>query len=150
MLMTLEWIQITDSAEELSEMIIRSEQAQQYKDAHEAVYRDKELSADIFAFQRLKEQYEDVQRFGKYHPDYSRIMKQIRVDKRKLDMNEKVAALRVAENELQDLLDEVSFIVGRSVSEAVKIPSGNPFFASSASSCSTGGCGSGGACSCSA
>ncbi|MDS8771844.1 YlbF family regulator, partial [Streptococcus pneumoniae] len=77
--------------------------------------------------------YEEVQRFGKYHPDYKRVMKQIRVDKRRLDLNEKVAELRLAENELQDLMDQVSFILGRSVSEAVKIPSSNPFFSSDSS-----------------
>lgn len=149
MFITSEWMQVTDVAEELSQMILESEQAKQYELAWHAVYTDKQLAGEVTAFQRLKDQYEEVQRFGKYHPDYSRVMKQIRVDKRRLDLHEKVAALRLAENDMQDLLDEVSFIIGRSVSESVKIPSGNPFFAS-ASSCSTGGCGSGGACSCSA
>lgn len=75
-------------------------------------------------------------------------MKQIRTEKRALDLNEQVAALKVAENDYQDLLDEISFIIGRSVSEAVKIPASNPFFASG-SSCGSG-CGTGGSCSCSA
>ncbi|MFD1862366.1 YlbF family regulator [Planococcus chinensis] len=148
MFMTYEWAQITDSAEELSEMILQSEQAEQYRAAYNAVYNDKNLADEIAAFARLKDQYEEVQRFGKYHPEYSRVMKQIRIDKRRLDLNEKVAELRFAENSLQDLIDQVSFIIGRSVSEAVKIPSSNPFF-SSDSSCG-GSCGTGGGCSCSA
>ena len=148
MFMTYEWVQITDSAEELSEMILQSEQAELYRKAYDTVYHDKDLAKEIHAFAGLKEQYEEVQRFGKYHPDYSRVMKQIRVDKRRLDLNGQVAALRLAENELQDLIDQVSFIIGRSVSEAVKIPSTNPFF-SSDSSCG-GSCGTGGGCSCSA
>lgn len=148
MIMTFDWVQITDSAEELSHMILESEQAKKYNDAYNDVYQNKSLSNEIHAFARLKERYEEVQRFGKYHPDYKLVMKQIRVDKRRLDLNEKVAALRLAENELQDLLDQVSFIIGRSVSEAVKIPSSNPFF-SSESSCG-GSCGTGGGCSCSA
>lgn len=148
MIMTFDWVQITDSAEELSHMILESEQAKNYNDAYNDVYQNKSLSDEIHAFARLKERYEEVQRFGKYHPDYKLVMKQIRVDKRRLDLNERVAALRLAENELQDLLDQVSFIIGRSVSEAVKIPSSNPFF-SSDSSCG-GSCGTGGGCSCSA
>lgn len=148
MFMTFEWAQITDSAEELSDMILQSEQAKHYRDAYDAVYNDKNLADEITAFARLKDQYEEVQRFGKYHPEYSRVMKQIRIDKRRLDLNEKVAELRFAENDLQDLMDQVSFIIGRSVSEAVKIPSSNPFF-SSDSSCG-GSCGTGGGCSCSA
>ncbi|MBB5179007.1 cell fate (sporulation/competence/biofilm development) regulator YlbF (YheA/YmcA/DUF963 family) [Planomicrobium koreense] len=148
MFMTYEWVQITDSAEELSELILQSEQAETYRQAYRDVYNDKNLADEIQAFARLKDQYEEVQRFGKYHPEYSRVMKQIRVDKRRIDLNEQVAALRFAENDLQDLMDQVSFIIGRSVSEAVKIPSSNPFF-SSDSSCGSG-CGTGGGCSCSA
>ena len=148
MIMTYEWVQVADSAEELSRMILQSEQAEQYRQAYHAVYDNKDLADEIIAFARLKELYEEVQRFGKYHPDYKDVMKRIRVDKRKLDLNEKVAELRLAENELQDLIDQVSFIIGRSVSEAVKIPSSNPFF-SSDSSCG-GSCGTGGGCSCSA
>jgi cell fate (sporulation/competence/biofilm development) regulator YlbF (YheA/YmcA/DUF963 family) len=148
MFITYEWVQITDSAEELSELILQSEQAETYRQAYRDVYNDKNLADEIQAFARLKDQYEEVQRFGKYHPEYSRVMKQIRVDKRRIDLNEQVAALRFAENDLQDLMDQVSFIIGRSVSEAVKIPSSNPFF-SSDSSCGSG-CGTGGGCSCSA
>lgn len=148
MIMTYEWAEITDFADELSQMILQSEQADLYRAAYASVYNDKNLADEIQAFARLKDQYEEVQRFGKYHPEYSRVMKQIRVDKRRLDLNEKVANLRLAENELQDLMDQVSFILGRSVSEAVKIPSSNPFF-SSDSSCG-GSCGTGGGCSCSA
>ena len=148
MLMTSDWMMILDEVDELSAMILSSTQAQQLRDAYKAVYEDEALSAQIKAFQRLKDHYEDVQRFGKYHPDYNTIMKQIRTEKRALDLNEEVAALKLAENDYQDLLDEISFIIGRSVSESVKIPASNPFFASG-SSCGTG-CGTGGGCSCSA
>lgn len=96
----------------------------------------------------MKEHYEDVQRFGKYHPDYHTIMKKIREQKRALDLDDRIAALKLAENDVQDLLDEVSLIIGRSVSEAVKVPVSNPFF-NSGSSCGAG-CGTGGSCSCSA
>ncbi len=149
MLMTSEWAFILDEADQLSAMILSSEPAQNLRIAYKAVYEDAELSDQIKAFSRLKEHYEDVQRFGKYHPDYHTIMKKIREQKRALDLNEKIAALKIAENEYQDLLDEVSLMIGKSVSEAVKVPVSNPFF-STDSGCSTGGCGSGGSCSCSA
>ena len=148
MLMTSDWVFILDEVDELSAMILSSNQAENLRLANKAVYEDAELSAQITAFQRLKDQYEDVQRFGKYHPDYHTIMKKIRTEKRLIDMNEQIAELKVAENDYQDLLDEVSMLIGRSVSEAVKVPVSNPFFASS-SSCGTG-CGTGGGCSCSA
>ena len=150
MLMTSEWALILDEADELSKMILSSEQAQNLRKSYEAVYSNEELVAQINGFGRLKEQYEDVQRFGKYHPDYHTIMKKIREQKRKMDLNEFVAALKLAENDYQDLLDEVSLLISRSVSEAVKVPVSNPFFANAAGGCSTGSCGTGGSCSCSA
>ncbi|MBD8025884.1 YlbF family regulator [Ureibacillus sp. Re31] len=146
--MTSEWAFILDEADELSAMILSSEQAQKLRNAYQDVYTNKDLVEQIRAFTRMKEQYEDVQRFGKYHPDYHTIMKKIREQKRNLDLDKRIANLKLAENDFQDLLDEISLIIGKSVSEAVKVPVSNPFFATS-SSCGSG-CGSGGSCSCSA
>ena len=148
MIMTSEWAFIIDEADELSAMILASEQAEKLRNAYKEVYSDRELVQQIHSFAKMKEQYEDVQRFGKYHPDYHTIMKKIREQKRALDIDERVANLKIAENDYQDLLDELSLIIGKSVSEAVKVPVSNPFFATG-SSCGSG-CGSGGSCSCSA
>jgi len=149
MIMTNEWVTIMDHSDDLCKMVLSSEQFDQYFLAHSAVYTNSNLVSEINRFAKLKDQYEEVQRFGKYHPDYSIVMKDIRVTKRNLDMIDEIAELKVAENDLQDLLDEVSLLVGKSVSEGVKVPVSNPFFASSDSSCGTG-CGTGGSCSCSA
>ncbi|WP_017379328.1 YlbF family regulator [Paenisporosarcina sp. TG-14] len=149
MMMTLEWANIMDEGDSLTQMILSSEQAERFKEAYFEVYTDDLLKIQIASFTRLKEQYEEVQRFGRYHPDYQQVMKSIRVQKRALDMNERVATLKLAENELQDLLDGVSLLIGKTVSESVEVPVSNPFF-TTASSCSTGSCGTGGSCGCSA
>ncbi|MBB4824047.1 cell fate (sporulation/competence/biofilm development) regulator YlbF (YheA/YmcA/DUF963 family) [Sporosarcina luteola] len=146
MMMTDEWLNIIECAEELSDLILRSDVVMEYRRASQAVYTDEDLVKAIQSFTVLKERYEEVQRFGKYHPDYNIVMKRIRAEKRELDLNEQVAALRLAENDVQQLLDEVSTMIAHSVSEAVKVPAGNGFFTTSCS----GGCGSGGSCSCSA
>ena len=86
MLMTSDWVFILDEVDELSAMILSSQAAQNLRQAYKAVYEDAELSIQIKTFQRLKDQYEDVQRFGKYHPDYNTIMKKIRTEKRQLDL----------------------------------------------------------------
>ena len=148
-MMTSDWALILEEVEVLNTMIRSSEQFANLKKAHEAIYSDAALVREINDFQRMKEQYEDVQRFGKYHPDYQKIMKSIRERKRSLDVNDKVSGLKLAENDYQDLLDEISLLIGKTVSEAVKVPVSNPFF-HAGSSCSSGGCGSGGSCSCSA
>lgn len=147
MMMTGEWIDIIDETDELAEMIVTSDVLLEYRFAHQQVYGDSELVKQIQSFSELKESYEEVQRFGRYHPDYNRVMKSIRLDKRALDMNEKVAALRLAENDVQYLLDEISAGVAHSVSQSVKLPSDNTFVTED--ECG-GSCGTGGGCSCSA
>lgn len=146
--MTSDWVMILDEADSLSEMILSSTLAENYRRSYEAVYTDEKLVEQINRFNKMKEQYEDVQRFGKYHPDYNTIMKEIRQQKRALDLDDRIAELKVAENDLQDLFDEISLLIGKTVSETVKVPVSNPFFDTS-SGCNSG-CGTGGGCSCSA
>ncbi|PAQ13866.1 regulator [Bacillaceae bacterium SAOS 7] len=145
---TLEKIHTMEQAEQLGQMVLLSDIAEKYRACYSLLYTTSETREKIQRFSRLKDLYEEVQRFGRYHPDYSRVMKEIREAKRDMDLDENVAAFRVAEKELQTLLDEISTLLGRSVSESIKVPTGNPFF-SADSSCG-GGCGSGGSCGCSA
>lgn len=144
---TSERVEILEEADQLVSMILESDIAEHYRQCLYSIKKNPETQAKIRQFVDMKNRYEEVQRFGKYHPDYKEVMGQIRVVKRELDLDEAIAEFKRAENDLQGLLDEVSVIIGRSVSESVKVPTGNPFFESS---CSTGGCGSGGGCGCSA
>ncbi|WP_428908759.1 YlbF family regulator [Niallia sp. Krafla_26] len=148
MLATIERVLILDRAEEISKMVLQSEIAEEYFRCIYKVKNNLETQRKIREFIKVKEQYEEVQRFGKYHPDYRVVMIKVRELKREMDLDEHVAKFRIAENELQSLLDEISVIIGHSVSEQIKVPTGNPFFDSS-SNCG-GGCGSGGSCGCSA
>lgn len=148
MKMTSEWVMILDEVDQLNDLILNSDVHRQLVDATEAVYSNPSLVQKITEFNKTKDLYEDVQRFGKYHPDYTQIMKLIRTQKRELDMDETISALKVAENEFQDLLDEIGIIIGKTISEAVKVPVSNPFFQTDPG-CG-GSCGTGGGCSCSA
>lgn len=147
MLATLERLEILDRTEELSEMVLQSDVVEYYFSCLNKVRTNRETQRKIKSFIKEKELYEEVQRFGRYHPDYQKVMRNIRELKREMDMDDHVAEFKKAENDLQALLDEVSVIIGKSVSENIKVPTGNPFFDSS-SSCG-GGCGSGGSCGCS-
>lgn len=147
LLATIERIEILDHAVQLAAMIIQSEEAENYRQCLYKLKNNKETQAKIRSFVKMKEHYEDVQRFGKYHPDYKNVMISVRELKREMDLDVNVAEFRKAENDLQAILDEVSVIIGYSVSKQIKVPTGNPFF-DSTSSCG-GGCGSGGSCGCS-
>lgn len=147
MLATIESVLILEKAEEIAQMIIQSEITDIYMSCLYKVKNNYDTQRKIRAFVKMKEQYEDVQRFGKYHPDYKTIIKEIRELKREMDLDENVSEFRKAENNLQGLLDEVSVRIGRSVSEHIKVLTGNPFFENQSHG---GGCGSGGGCGCSA
>jgi cell fate (sporulation/competence/biofilm development) regulator YlbF (YheA/YmcA/DUF963 family) len=147
-LATLERIELLEKAELLAKMILESDIAEQYQICLYNLQHNKETQRKINRFVNLKEHYDEVQRFGKYHPDYKLVMGQIREVKREMDLDPLVANFKLAENDLQYLLDEVGMIVAGAVSEHIKVPTSNPFFETSTSHGS--GCGGGGSCSCSA
>ncbi|MGV4320477.1 regulatory iron-sulfur-containing complex subunit RicF [Bacillus mojavensis] len=143
---TMESVRLQSEAQQLAEMILQSETAENYRNCYKRLQKDEEAGRIIRSFIKIKEQYEDVQRFGKYHPDYREISRKMREIKRELDLNDKVADFKKAETELQSILDEISVEIGTAVSEHIKVPTGNPYF-DGLSSCG-GGCGSGGGCGC--
>ncbi|GAE33830.1 YlbF family regulator [Halalkalibacter akibai] len=145
MLATITTIELLDHASELGEAIIQSETYLAYIEAKADLKADKEAQERIRQFNMMKDQYEEVQRFGKYHPDYDQISTNIRKSKREVDLTETVVAFKKAEKELESLLNEISGLIARSVSETIKVPTGNPFFDNM--SCS-GGCSTGGGCGC--
>jgi cell fate (sporulation/competence/biofilm development) regulator YlbF (YheA/YmcA/DUF963 family) len=145
-LATLERLELIESAEQLAKMVLESEIAEQYRFFLYKLQNNKESQRKINRFVSLKELYEEVQRFGKYHPDYKRVMIQIRESKREMDLDPCVADFKLAENDLQQLLDEISILVAGAVSPHIKVPTGNPFFDTHSSHGS--GCGGGGSCSC--
>ncbi|MRX71708.1 YlbF family regulator [Bacillus lacus] len=146
MLTTLESVNVLNKAEELAQLVMQSEIAEDYYRSLYRLQNDKEAQALISQFSKAKDLYEDVQRFGKYHPDHKRLTKEMREVKRNVDLHESVAAFKKAEKELQSLLDSISVEIGQAVSQYIKVPTGNPYF-DSLSSCG-GGCGSGGGCGC--
>ncbi|MCY8464617.1 YlbF family regulator [Bacillus atrophaeus] len=143
---TMESVRLQSEAQKLAGMILQSETAENYRNCYKRLQQDEEAGRIIRSFMDIKDKYEDVQRFGKYHPDYREISRKMREIKRELDLNDKVADFKKAETELQSILDEVSIELGTAVSEHIKVPTGNPYF-DGLSSCGSG-CGSGGGCGC--
>lgn len=148
MIATLEYVEILDQADVVIHKLLQSETLKEYKDAHHALQQNDDAQHLVQMFRRMKDQYEDVQRFGRYHPDYNEIIKNVRSAKRKMDMNEYVAAFKVAERNLQRLLDDISEYIAKSVSDHIIVPKDD--VALSDAGCSSGGCGTGGSCGCQA
>ncbi|SEP54990.1 YlbF family regulator [Piscibacillus halophilus] len=147
MLANMEVIDALEHAEKLGKMIKQSEDFHIYTKRKQDLYQDSEARKLMDDFAKMKEHYEDVQRFGRYHPDYSKIMKEIREQKRDLDMHETVAIYKQSETQLQGLLDDVSEIVANAISPNIKAPRDGIALKDTGSGC---GCGSGGSCGCQA
>ena len=143
MLATVETVDLLDLTDELSEMVNQSEQMLNYIEKKLQLKKDQQSQALLKAFEHKKEQYEDVQRFGRYHPDYRVITKETRLLKREIDMLDSVAQFKVAERELQMLLDDISERIAHSVSKQIMVPRDGALFTDV-------GCGHGGSCGCSA
>ncbi|MFB5281321.1 YlbF family regulator [Peribacillus asahii] len=147
MLATMETIEIVQKAEALAKLVMQSEIGENYFAHLYKLKNDQLAQQKIKKFVALKDLYEEVQRFGKYHPEYKRVNTDIREAKRDMDLHPTIADFKRAEMDLQTVLDEISMKIGRAVSPQIKVPTGNPFF-DSGSGCS-GGCGTGGSCGCS-
>lgn len=141
---TIETMEILDYSEELGRMVLDSDTYDTYIAAKKQLEEDKEAQALIQDFQDIKERYEDVERFGRYHPDYNKIMKEVRETKREMDMHKTVAMYKKAEREFQSLLDEISGIIANSVSPQIKVPKDGMVLQDSGGC----GCGTGGGCGC--
>ncbi|ENH98349.1 hypothetical protein J416_01379 [Gracilibacillus halophilus YIM-C55.5] len=143
MLATMEIVNILDQSEALGQMVLESEVMEEFQKAKSTMDHDTEAQALITRFNELKDSYEEVERFGRYHPDYNKIMKDIRVAKREMDMHHTVAEYKVAERNLQQLLDEVSEVVATSVSDNVKVPKDGAVLKEGGCGCGSGsgGCG---------
>ncbi|WP_042145042.1 YlbF family regulator [Paucisalibacillus sp. EB02] len=141
MIATLEYVTILDKSEMLADMVLSSDVYEEYKKAKLAMDTDPETQRLIKEFAAVKDQYEDVQRFGRYHPDYTDIMKSVRVKKRAMDLNDKVATYKIAERKFQGLLDEISQFIAFSVSDQIKVPKDG-------AALTDHGCGHGGGCGC--
>ena len=143
MIASMEYVTILDNSEQLGQMVLQSEVMEDYIEKKTALDEDKEAQQLIKAFTNIKDHYDDIQRFGRYHPDYQEIMRNVRQSKRAMDMHHTVAEFKIAERNLQSLLDEISQYIAGSVSDQIKVPIDGA--ALSDSGC---GCGSGGSCGC--
>lgn len=148
MLITLEYVEILDKTDELLQMIIHSDVMKQYQDAKNRLDHNADAQNLINRFSNIKEDFEEVRRFGTYHPDYNNIMKNVRSVKRNMDMNPFVANFKRTERELQRFLDEISEYIARSVSDNIMVPKDG--LALTDGGCASGSCSTGGSCGCQA
>lgn len=139
MIASMEYVSILDFTDELGQMVLHSDVMEDYHQKKLTLEQDEEAQRLIKAFLNIKDHYDDIQRFGKYHPDYQLIMKDVRQTKRAMDMHDTVAEFKIAERNLQNLLDEISEYIAGSVSLEIKVPKEGAALSDSGCGCSSGG-----------
>ena len=86
------------------------------------IEKDKDLKALIEEFNKVKIKYDDVSKYGKYHPDLKKVQLELLKIKETLYSNVIIEEYKKLEKELQKTLDHVSSEIAKSVSKKIKHP----------------------------
>lgn len=133
--------ELTLKAFELGELINLSAEVADYLYWKSVVEQDAGVQAAVKQFNKAKEQFQECERFGRFHPDYNAAKDRMVEVQAELDKHDSVRMFKAAEHAVDTLLYEVSRMIADAVSETVKVPSNDPNPKGS-------GCGSGGSCGC--
>lgn len=145
MIATMEHMSVLNMTDDLIEMLKHSEVYTNYQDKKNTLAQNAQAQGLISRFLKVRDRYDEVQRFGKYHPDYKKVIQEMMDIKRDVDMDDQIVAYKHAEQQMEALLNEVGLEIAQAVSASIKVPTGDPFFDRGCS----GGCGTGSACGCS-
>lgn len=124
----------------LGDMIKHSALTDEYVYWKQRLAQDEEAKRAAKLLAEAKEKFAECERFGHFHPDYHEALNRVHAAQAEADRVESVRRFKQAEQQLDELLHEISLILARAVSDSVKVP----YDGDDAS----GGCGSGGKCSC--
>lgn len=137
---TVDMAALLINAYELGDMINKSAAVSDYLYWKRRVDEDEDVQALVRKLEAKKELFEETQRFGHFHPNYHEAKDRVAEVEKELEQFEAVRRFKAAEKELDDILHQMSETIAYAVSETIKVPSNDPN--------PTGGCGSGGKCSC--
>ena len=76
----------------------------------------------ITDFNKAKNKYSEVSKYGKYHPDLKEVRITLAKTKEELFTNEIVGEYKKIEKEIQNLLDDVSRKIAKCISPKIKHP----------------------------
>lgn len=131
-------------AAELGDALMRSVEVANYLYWKDRMDSDPEALAMKRKLARAKERFEECERFGHFHPNYHEALDEVRNVEAESEQVEAIREFKRAEKALDELLYDISVTIAHAVSESVKVPGNDPLPVG----CGTGGCGSGGNCSC--
>lgn len=83
---------------------------------------DSELITLIESFNKVKMKYDEVTKYGKYHPDLKRVQLELSKKKEEVYTNVIIKEYKQLEKDLQKRLDHISSEIATSVSSKIKHP----------------------------
>jgi cell fate (sporulation/competence/biofilm development) regulator YlbF (YheA/YmcA/DUF963 family) len=128
---------------ELSDALMQSVEIADYVYWKERMGQDPETGKMMMKLSRVRERFEECERFGHYHPNYHEALEAVRAMEAEIEQVESVREFKRAEKALDELLYDVSVVIAHAVSDSIKVPSNDPLPKSG------GSCGTGGSCGCS-
>ncbi|WP_219838935.1 YlbF family regulator [Paenibacillus sp. R14(2021)] len=138
---SLDMGQLLLRAYEIGDLVNLSAEVAEYAYWKSVVDANPQVRQLVKQFAKAKEQFEDCERFGRFHPDFHAAKDKVMDAERQLNEIECVSKFKAAEQAVDDLLHEIALQIANSVSDTIKVPSNDPLPKG-------GGCGSGGSCSC--
>lgn len=123
---------------ELADLINQSNEVAVYLKYKQEIETDEEIRKLKGELAKVKQLYEETERFGKYHPDFNEA--KVKVDEvlNKINQHQLIKSYKQAEDKLNQLLYSISSTLAGSISSSIKVPRDNnvlddPF-------CTTGSC----------
>lgn len=118
---------LEDQCDQLIIRILESEAMVGYLEAKQRIESSEEAQLKIEQFKRKQEQFELIEAYGEYAPDFLNYRQQLYQAKREMDLDEVVYEFRIAERQLQVQLDLVADKLAKSVSTNILVSAGDAF-----------------------
>lgn len=121
MIKVLNNIDYIELCEAIGDEILSLPVFQMYKKLQHEMNHNQEIIQLINEFEKAKELYADVERYGgKYHPNYKEVSQRLIDTKSNLYQNDSVKEFKACEKEIQSILDEISKYISQAVEVTVK------------------------------
>ncbi len=110
-----EIVSILDQAELIAKGIIESDIGRCYFTRLDRLQKDEHAQQLVEAFNRQKKVFAEVNQYGKYHPDRKDESEKLYMALQEMELCSVVTEFKLAEKALEELLQELSEIIGQTV-----------------------------------
>lgn len=95
---------------------------QRLLELHKQISTNEEIQSLIQSFKAAQDNYTEVQKYGKYHPDLKKVRTDFSEAKMTLYTHPMVAEYKSLEQEIQLMLDDISKQLATAISPKIKFP----------------------------